>query len=85
MAQLYTIIIITLSGEAGSMLSLIMLGIIPGTNIQITFGVWLTAVALIAFASTALAAYRHRAALAVFIAKSLSLLTRSFRTIVRPA
>ena len=49
------------------MQNFLVLGYIPGTQIQITFGLWLQFVATILLVSALYRAYRHRRGLAVFI------------------
>lgn len=67
------------------MLSLLMLGIIPGTNIQISFEAWL--VTMLIFTVVAIAGFMHRRRLSQLpnVLKSLRQASQNLRTTVRPA
>jgi len=67
------------------MLSLLMLGIIPGTNIQITFEEWLVAMLLFTVAVAVLFTHRRWISQLPHALKSLRQATQSLRATVRPA
>lgn len=67
------------------MLSLIMLGIIPGTNIQITFEAWLVAMLVFVAATAALITFRRRTVLLPVAANVVRQATQNLRATVRPA
>lgn len=67
------------------MMNLIMLGLIPGTNIQITFETWL--VVMLVFTAIATAVFTHRRWVALLpnISKFFRQATDNLRTTVRTA
>lgn len=67
------------------MLSLLMLGIIPGTNIQISFEAWLVAMLLITFVTLAIFTHRRLISQLLHALKSLRQAAQSSQTTVRPA
>jgi len=58
------------------MISLLMLGIIPGTNIQIDFEDWLLAMSSLAAIGTFVAAMRHHAGFQRWLRKPIALARR---------
>lgn len=67
------------------MMSLVMLGIIPGTNIQITFESWLVAMLLFAAITAGTFTYRRWVVLLPNTTKFIRQATDNLRTTVRPA
>jgi len=67
------------------MLSLLMLGIIPGTNIQISFEAWLVAMLLFTVAAIAIFTHRRWISQLPHMLKSLRQVTQNLRATVRPA
>ena len=67
------------------MMSLIMLGIIPGTNIQITFEAWLVAMLIFTGLTTALLTYRRWILLLPNVSKLFRQTADSLRATARTA
>lgn len=67
------------------MLSLIMLGIIPGTNIQITFEAWLVVMLVFVAITTAALTFRRWIVLLPAIGTAVRQATQNLRATVRPA
>lgn len=67
------------------MMSLIMLGIIPGTNIQISFEAWLLAMLFFTATATAVFTYRRWAAMLPNASKFFRQAGENLRTTVRTA
>jgi hypothetical protein len=67
------------------MTSLIMLGLIPGTDIQITFEAWLITMLLISTFAAAILTRKHWTSLIQAVYRSIHQTAQNLRTTVRPA